>query len=475
VTAMTDTMLPTTTPPAVLLHVVREAVGDLTSTLWAARTPQELVATMQACEALRSTLDAVQLQVVVEIDATNAAAVDGWASTKDFLTAVTGGVKGAGRRLLALARAVSGDRAATGAALAGGGVSRVQAEVVVAAVDRLPVDTLLREAAERLLLEHARDHDATDLSHVARRVVERLDPDGSQRRDERALAAEERAAHLGRFLSLREDGIGGVRLTGRGTVEDAAHLRAVLLPLAAPRPTAAPGACGGTPLGATGTPGVGPARGREGAASTGPRTGSCGVADCAHDGRDPRDHGTRMWDALIEAGRLLATTEVLPTSHAARPRVSVLIDLDALRSGLGTGTIETGGTLSAAAVRTLACDADVLPFVLGSRSQVLDVGRTSRLVTLGLWLALTVRDRHCAFPGCSRLPVACDAHHIVHWADGGGTSLDNLVLLCRSHHTMIHTTPWEVRLNPEDHAPEFLPPPRLDPDRRPRRRQPLRT
>jgi hypothetical protein len=71
--------------------------------------------------------------------------------------------------------------------------------------------------------------------------------------------------------------------------------------------------------------------------------------------------------------------------------------------------------------------------------------------------------------------VACDAHHITHWVDGGHTALDNLVLLCRTHHTMIHTTPWEVRLNPEDQAPEFLPPTRLDPDRRPRRRQPLRT
>jgi hypothetical protein len=65
--------------------------------------------------------------------------------------------------------------------------------------------------------------------------------------------------------------------------------------------------------------------------------------------------------------------------------------------------------------------------VLGSRSQLLlDVGRTSRLVTLGLWLALVARDRHCAFPSCTRPPVACDAHHIRHWADGGPTALTNL-------------------------------------------------
>ena len=82
--------------------------------------------------------------------------------------------------------------------------------------------------------------------------------------------------------------------------------------------------------------------------------------------------------------------------------------------------------------------------MLGSRSQVLDVGRTHRLVTPGLWHALVARDHHCAFPGCSRLPHACDAHHLQHWADGGPTALHNLVLLCRHHHTTLHTTPWRV-------------------------------
>ena len=54
------------------------------------------------------------------------------------------------------------------------------------------------------------------------------------------------------------------------------------------------------------------------------------------------------------------------------------------------------------------------------------------------------------------------AHHLVHWADRGSTALDNLVLLCGEHHRTIHHTPWQVRLNPSDHGPEFLPAPRLD-------------
>jgi hypothetical protein len=454
---VTETLppLPPMAPPSgvAVLEAAAEAVRGLGQTLWAARSAPELVSTVVACERLRSVLDAVELAVIGEVAATNASASTGWASAKDFVTAVSGERKGAGRRLVALARAVSTDRAATGRALVDGVISRTQAEVIVAAVDRLPVDPQLRDAAEQVLIEQAVDHDATDLTRVGRHVAARLDPDGEDRRDERALARAERAAHHGRFLSLREDGLGGVRVQGRGTVEDAEWIRSALLPLAAPDPAGHAGGCGGDP-----------AR---------PAT-SCGVADCAHDGRDPREHGTRLWDALVEACRRLTGTDTLPQAHGMTPRVAVSIGHDALATGLGEGLLEGGGSLSAAAVRRLACDAEILPVVLGSRSQILDVGRSSRLVTAAIWLALVLRDRHCAFPGCTRPPIACDAHHLVHWVEGGPTRLDNLVLLCRTHHTMIHTTPWQVRLNPDDRRPEFLPPARLDPHRRPRRRQPLR-
>jgi hypothetical protein len=57
------------------------------------------------------------------------------------------------------------------------------------------------------------------------------------------------------------------------------------------------------------------------------------------------------------------------------------------------------------------------------------------------------------------MPLACDAHHIVAWADGGATRADNLVLVCRRHHTLLHTSPWQVRINPADGRPEFKPPP----------------
>ena len=86
----------------------------------------------------------------------------------------------------------------------------------------------------------------------------------------------------------------------------------------------------------------------------------------------------------------------------------------------------------------MACDASIIPAVLGTRSEQLDLGRTVRLATPKLFLALCLRDRGCTFPGCSRPPGWCDAHHGVHWCDGGPTDLSNMALLCPRHHTIVH-------------------------------------
>ena len=85
----------------------------------------------------------------------------------------------------------------------------------------------------------------------------------------------------------------------------------------------------------------------------------------------------------------------------------------------------------------------------------------------GIRRALVWRDGGCAFPTCDRAAPWTDSHHVKHWADGGETSLANMVLLCRRHHTLIHQSDWEVRIR--DRLPEFLPPTFIDPDRKPRR------
>jgi hypothetical protein len=94
----------------------------------------------------------------------------------------------------------------------------------------------------------------------------------------------------------------------------------------------------------------------------------------------------------------------------------------------------------------VACDASVVEVRHASDGRVLDVGRRTRTIPPAIRRALEARDRGCRFPGCgSRFT---DAHHVVHWADGGGTKLDNLILTCRVHHRLLHEGGWRVELNP---------------------------
>ncbi|MGH3657592.1 MAG: DUF222 domain-containing protein, partial [Micromonosporaceae bacterium] len=207
--------------------------------------------------------------------------------------------------------------------------------------------------------------------------------------------------------------------------------------------------------------------------------------------RDPRTAGQRTADALVELCRR-ANDGALPVGHGVRPHLSVIITLDSLQakatddsdtdgagkfaaSRLGRewtptapGELGWGGPISTEAIRRIACDAGVTRVITDPASVPLDVGREQRTVTAGQWTALVVRDRGCAFPGCTRPAEWCIAHHIVHWADGGPTDLDNLVLLCGYHHRVIHHHGWQVALA-EDRHPEFRPPPWVDPGQTPRR------
>ena len=112
-----------------------------------------------------------------------------------------------------------------------------------------------------------------------------------------------------------------------------------------------------------------------------------------------------MLDALVQLCDQAARAELLPECHGVSPRVSVTIDLEDLTSQSGFGVTETGEDLSAGTVRRMACDAEIIPVVLGSGSVVLDVGHSQRLVTPANWRALVARDRHSRFPPCTRPPV----------------------------------------------------------------------
>ncbi|WP_285660077.1 HNH endonuclease signature motif containing protein, partial [Actinomycetospora sp. NBRC 106375] len=95
-------------------------------------------------------------------------------------------------------------------------------------------------------------------------------------------------------------------------------------------------------------------------------------------------------------------------------------------------------------LRRWACDAGIVPMVLGTRAEPLDVGRLSYTAPEGIRRALIVRDGGCAFPGCTRRPRRCHAHHVRYWLDHGDTALDNMTLLCRFHHQLIHHGHWTV-------------------------------
>ena len=90
-------------------------------------------------------------------------------------------------------------------------------------------------------------------------------------------------------------------------------------------------------------------------------------------------------------------------------------------------------------MRRLACDAEVVPVVLGGEGEVLDLGRSVRLFTAMQVKALWLRDGGCTYPGCSSPARWSDAHHLVHWADGGTSDLTNAALLCQRHHTIVHS------------------------------------
>lgn len=112
----------------------------------------------------------------------------------------------------------------------------------------------------------------------------------------------------------------------------------------------------------------------------------------------------------------------------ARAQLAVTIPLDWLRDQTGHGQLDSGRALDPATARRLACDANLIPVVLGSRSEPVELGRAAYAVTEALRRLLTLRDRGCAHPRCSRRANRTHAHHIRHWIDGGPTDPDNLVL-----------------------------------------------
>lgn len=154
---------------------------------------------------------------------------------------------------------------------------------------------------------------------------------------------------------------------------------------------------------------------------------------------DRRTYAQRRADALGEICRRYLDSVDRPVIAGERPHVTVTVDLETLERRAGRRCeLDEAGVITPEAARRLACDASVARVVTAGRSEPLDVGRRTPVVSPALRRALVIRDGGCRFPGCERPQAWCDAHHVRHWADGGVTGLSNLVLLCRPHHRAVH-------------------------------------
>ncbi|RAW17836.1 HNH endonuclease [Phytoactinopolyspora halophila] len=344
----------------------------------------------------------------------------------------------------------TGSMPATQGALAAGQVSADHALVIAKTMAQLPTDISPEDAAraEEDLAGFARQHDPATLQRLATHLLHVLSSESLEDREERA--------HRKRRLRIIDQGDGTARITGLLSNEDAATVRTALDPLAAPQPSD---------------------DGERDARSPEQRSADALVELCRRNlanGSLPTNHGHPAQLHLLAELATLAP-EGTPGSHARNhdpatpsPHPRWLQDTWARRFGVAPAELAWGGPISTEALRRISCDADVTHVLVDSHGVPLRVGRTERTVTPGIWTALIARDRGCAFPGCTRPPAWCHAHHIHHWADGGATDLENLVLLCGHHHRSIHHGGWNVRLGHDGH-PEFLPPRWFDPDRGPRR------
>ena len=152
---------------------------------------------------------------------------------------------------------------------------------------------------------------------------------------------------------------------------------------------------------------------------------------------DTRSPAQRRADALGEVCRQWLDRSERPVVGGERPHMTVTVDAEAL-AAQGPAELDHTGPVPSTTARRIACDASVLRVVMNARSEPLDVGRRTPVIPPSMRRAVITRDRRCRFPGCDRPHTWCDAHHVIHWADGGSTAASNLLLLCRRHHRLIH-------------------------------------
>ncbi len=165
----------------------------------------------------------------------------------------------------------------------------------------------------------------------------------------------------------------------------------------------------------------------------------------SHGAEDPRSHGQRHADALVELAHHALDSGRLPSRRGAKPHVNVTTTLEGLKGQLGSpaSDVELSLPVGRRTLERFACDCTISRVLLQD-SSVIDVGRATRVISGPLRRALHARDRGCRWPGCDRPVGWTSAHHIQFWTRGGETRLRNLVLLCHLHHRNVHEGGWQV-------------------------------
>ena len=398
-------------PVSAVVDALQSQVDDLAEVpLWSMR-PSETRDTLQALTRLSASIAELELRVAGHADAVEVAEATGAVSTADWWAHATRQSRSTAHRKLRLAAALDRHPLVRDA-LSCGRLLVDQASVIVDAVEAIPPDLAEAETirlAEATLVRDASEHDARALKILGRRILDVVAPEVGEVHEARLLEQEERDAAVKTRLTMHDDGQGCLR--GRFTMPSVqgAMLKKALLALAAPKHRAA-------------------VNGEVGDRTPGPER--MGRAFCEYVERYPTDR-------LPKAGGVAAT-------------VVVTMTLDSLLGGLTAASLDTGERLSAGQARRIACDAGIIPAVLGGASQVLDLGRKRRFHTPGQRIALGLEQVGCTAAGCDWPPGLCHAHHDVPWSHGGETSVRRGRLLCPRHHARAHDPAFTMTKLPTD-------------------------
>lgn len=306
-----------------------------------------------------------------------------------------------------------------------GRVSPAQARVIAAVLEDLPdhLGAQVAADAETTLVAFAEQFRPAELRRLGRRLLEVVAPEIAEAEEAKRLAAEEARALEKAFLRFQDLGEGLTRFWGSLPTAVAERLKRYLQAYTSPRRAA-------------------PSRREQGPQETTPSTGATGEKMPQH-----RAYA-RAFSALLE----LLDPDRLPEHGGDATTVVVTLSLDQLRSELATAGIAVGDgelAISAEEARRLACSASIIPLVLGSESQPLDIGRASRLHRAHQRKAIRLRDRRCRAEGCTIPADWCEIHHRRPWSEGGGTDVDDGVCFCSHHHHVVHDPRYEHQWLPD--------------------------